>query len=61
MADAQDIKELCEDDRIVDDLIERARSAQSRFESGADQQRYDCAALAAAWALMEPTRNSQLS
>jgi len=45
----------------VDALVARARQAQQQFEAGADQQRYDHAALAAAWALMEPSRNEQLS
>ncbi len=41
--------------------IERARIAQAAFEAGADQSRYDMAALAAAWALMQPDRNRELS
>lgn len=50
-----------EDAAIIDDLVARARRAQSTFETGATQERYDTAALAAAWALMEPTRNDELS
>ncbi len=50
-----------DDEAIVDALIERARIAQRAFEHGADQGRYDNAALAAAWALMEPSRNAELS
>jgi len=46
---------------IVDDLVARARAAQKRFEAGATQERYDTAALAAAWALMQPERNAELS
>ncbi len=46
---------------IVDELVNRARAAQSRFEANATQERYDQAALAAAWALMEPSRNKELS
>ena len=46
---------------IVDDLVARARTAQRAFEAGADQARYDMTALAAAWALMEPARNRELS
>ncbi len=61
MAVTQHIAELSEDELIVDALIERARVAQKEFETGADQARYDQAALAAAWALMEPTRNKELS
>ncbi|MEM1046622.1 MAG: aldehyde dehydrogenase family protein [Pseudomonadota bacterium] len=45
----------------VDALIARARRAQARFETGADQRRYDMAAAAAAWALMEPARNRSLA
>ena len=41
--------------------IARARTAQMAFEAGADQARYDQAALAAAWALVEPQRNRVLS
>lgn len=47
--------------QIVDDLVARARAAQREFESGATQERYDSAALAAAWALMDPARNEELA
>ena len=53
--------ELSEDEILVDTLISRARIAQQKFEKGADQARYDRAALAAAWALMEPSRNVELA
>ncbi|MBX2824911.1 MAG: aldehyde dehydrogenase family protein, partial [Gammaproteobacteria bacterium] len=46
---------------LVDALVARARVAQQHFETQADQTRYDQAALAAAWALMEPGRNQLLS
>ncbi len=46
---------------LVDALVSRARVAQEAFEKNADQQRYDRAALAAAWALMEPSRNDELA
>jgi sulfoacetaldehyde dehydrogenase len=46
---------------IVDALAGRARAAQEAFEEGATQERYDMAALAAAWALMDPKRNEELS
>lgn len=46
---------------LVDNIIASARKAQQSFERNADQQSYDKAALAAAWALMEPTRNEELS
>lgn len=42
-------------------VVQRARRAQKGFEKGATQQRYDRAAFAAAWALMEPSRNAELS
>lgn len=42
-------------------VVQRARRAQKGFENGATQQRYDRAAFAAAWALMEPSRNAELS
>ncbi len=45
----------------VDEIMVRARAAQKRFEAGADQARYDRAALAAAWTLMEPGRNRELA
>lgn len=49
------------EEAIVDDLVARARAAQARFEKGATQERYDMAALAAAWALMQPGRNAELA
>jgi len=50
-----------DDALVIDDLVARARAAQARFERGADQARYDRAALAAGWALMEPRRNRELA
>ncbi|MEO0909492.1 MAG: sulfoacetaldehyde dehydrogenase, partial [Pseudomonadota bacterium] len=47
--------------QIVDELVRRAREAQAEFEATASQDKYDQAALAAAWALMEPSRNEELS
>ncbi len=49
------------EEAIVDELVARARAAQARFEKGATQERYDMAALAAAWALMQPGRNAELA
>jgi len=46
---------------LVDAVVARARTAQVRYSDGATQHRYDQAALAAAWALMEPARNRELS
>ncbi|MFK7860489.1 MAG: aldehyde dehydrogenase family protein [Granulosicoccus sp.] len=45
----------------VDELVARARVAQAAFAKEADQQSFDMAALAAAWAIMEPGRNKALS
>lgn len=45
----------------VDALIERARIAQARYSEGATQAIYLRAAKAAAWALMQPDRNQELS
>ena len=45
----------------VDQLVLKARIAQQQFEKDSSQSRYDQAALAAAWALMEPSRNEALS
>ena len=48
---------------VLDDLAEveaivaSARVAQHRFEADGSQARYDRAAQAAAWAIMEPSRN----
>ena len=45
----------------VDALVARARKAQECYAKGADQTRFDQAALAAAWAIMQPDRNRELS
>jgi len=45
----------------VDSVMERARAAQRRYEAGGSQERYDRAAAAVAWAIMEPTRNRELA
>ena len=47
--------------RIIDELVARARMAQAKFEAAGSQALYDTAALAAAWALMEPKRNEELA
>lgn len=49
------------DTALVDLLVEKARVAQRQFEAGADQARYDLAAKAAGWAIMEPARNAELA
>lgn len=45
----------------VDAIIARARAAQARFEANGSQKLYDQAAAAAAWAIMEPSRNQALA
>ncbi|QFT92113.1 Sulfoacetaldehyde dehydrogenase (acylating) [Roseovarius sp. THAF9] len=45
----------------LDAIIARARAAQGRYEAEGSQQRYDRAALAVAWAIMEPGRNRELA
>ena len=45
----------------IDAIIARARKAQQAYETTGNQERFDIAAKAAAWALMEPSRNSELS
>ena len=45
----------------VDALVARARAAQAAYAKDADQARFDQAALAVGWAIMEPERNRVLS
>ncbi len=45
----------------VADTVKSARRAQAEFERNGSQDLFDRAAHAAAWALMEPTRNAELS
>lgn len=49
------------DQAAVDQIVARAHSAQTTYEAGATQSRYDRAALAAGWAIMEPGRNRSLA
>jgi sulfoacetaldehyde dehydrogenase len=49
------------DKELVDDLFARARAAQREYEVNGHQERYDLAAKAAAWALMEEGRNLELA
>ncbi len=46
---------------LIDDLISEARAAQAAYEAHGSQARYDIAAQAAAWAIMEPSRNRMLA
>ncbi|MEM8843343.1 MAG: sulfoacetaldehyde dehydrogenase, partial [Pseudomonadota bacterium] len=45
----------------IEILVARAREAQTAFEANGSQGRYDRAAQAAAWAIMEPARNRELA
>ncbi|RLJ41257.1 sulfoacetaldehyde dehydrogenase [Litoreibacter meonggei] len=45
----------------VEATVASARAAQIRFETQGSQARYDRAAQAAAWAIMEPARNTHLA
>lgn len=49
------------DIQIVDEIVAKARKAQAAFELGADQERYDNAALAVGWAIMQPDRNLEMA
>ena len=49
------------DQEMVLQLIEKARAAQLSYEKNGSQKIYRMAAKAAAWALMEPTRNQAFS
>ena len=50
-----------DDIQTVEELVKRARKAQAAFEARGSQELYDRAALAAAWAIMEPRRNRALA
>src|SRR5210317_1097809 len=50
-----------DDIALVDRVIARARKAQLAFEARGSQERYDQAAQAVGWAIMEPTRNRALA
>ena len=41
----------------LDAIVARARAAQQTYEANGSQARYDRAAEAVAWAIMEPERN----
>lgn len=45
----------------LDGIIARARAAQKQYEANGSQARYDRAAAAVAWAIMEPNRNQTLA
>ena len=58
---AQPVPDISDDAAIVETLMERARVAQAAYERNGSQEAYDRTALAAAWALMEPSRNAELA
>jgi sulfoacetaldehyde dehydrogenase len=45
----------------IDAIVARSRRAQAAYETGGSQSRYDRAAQAVAWAIMEPERNRELA
>ena len=59
--DAPISSETSPEEALIDALVERARVAQASFEDGADQARYDQAALAVGWAIMQPERNVEMA
>lgn len=48
-------------DDSIGTILKRARAAQAKYEAEGSQERYDRAAEAAAWAIMEPRRNRNLA
>lgn len=52
---------IADDILSVDGVMTRARAAQAGYEAQGSQLRYDRAAQAAAWAIMEPGRNRLLA
>ncbi|MDB3865308.1 aldehyde dehydrogenase family protein [Amylibacter sp.] len=45
----------------VNQIIKNARIAQTDFEKNGSQEKYDTAAQAVGWAIMEPSRNKELA
>ncbi len=52
---------LQDDRESPETIVARARAAQAKYEANGSQDRYDRAAQAAAWAIMEPARNRELA
>lgn len=48
-------------DETIAAIVKRSRAAQARYEAHGSQERYDRAAQAVAWAIMEPGRNRALA
>jgi sulfoacetaldehyde dehydrogenase len=61
MADPANVDPIDAEQSDVDAICRRARDTQRDWAARADQAMLDRAALAAAWSLMEPTRNQALS
>lgn len=53
--------DITNDLQLVDAMLARARAAQAAYEAHGSQRRYDLAAQAAGWAVMQPERNRQLA
>ena len=45
----------------VNQIISKARIAQNEYEKYGSQEKYDIAAQAVGWAIMEPKRNQELA
>lgn len=52
---------MTEDTAVVDDIVKRARVAQTDYEAMGSQALFDSACQAVAWSLMEPARNRELA
>ncbi len=52
---------MTDDVKLIDTVVARARAAQRAYEAGGSQARYDRAAQAVGWAIMEPSRNRELA
>ncbi|MEM6311232.1 MAG: aldehyde dehydrogenase family protein [Pseudomonadota bacterium] len=48
-------------EKSIEAVVARSRKAQAAYEANGSQERYDRAAQAAAWAIMEPARNRDLA
>ena len=53
--------DIAETDTTIDELVARARGAQSAYEAMGSQELFDRACQAVAWCLMEPDRNRRLA
>ncbi|MEL0304032.1 MAG: aldehyde dehydrogenase family protein, partial [Rhodobiaceae bacterium] len=53
--------DIAQTDTTIDELVARARDAQSAYEAMGSQELFDRACQAVAWCLMEPERNRRLA